>query len=191
MPEYADKILLSIKPGNRKLFAILAPVLAGVVLGGHIVVKPVLKKMRMIEAERSSYSQKDVIYKNIIDWDKKISAVGGEEGKNINKDTLIEQLSSLAGKTGLTIVSISPDEKKIVLSNIEGILVRIEAEGNYHQMAEFISQAESLKLHTRLTSLEINRDQVQDMTQGPTGTPINAKAYKISISLTVYFGTKG
>ncbi len=192
MPAYADSFLLKFSPKNRQLLAIVLPVIAGAVLGGHMLIKPILKKISSAQTEKASYSQKESVYTSILSLDKKMDPYRINDGKLVDKASIIEQLSSFATKSGLTINSISPDEKKASLSDIDSLLIRIEAEGNYHQTAEFIAMAESLKTHIRVTSLEINRDspgdQVALLTPVATTAPKNSKAYKIALALTVFFG---
>ncbi len=193
MPAYVDNVLLKFKSADRKMIAILAPIIVGVLLGGNMFMKPLLKKIKSAEAEKTGYAEKETVYKNIIDWDKKMSPYRAQEGKDIDKTALIEQLNSFAGKSGLTILSISPDEKKVSLSNIESMLIRIDAEGNYHQVSEFISLAESIKTHTRVATLEINREwglSAADTPGAPSSEATKSKTYKISLSLMVYFGMK-
>jgi Tfp pilus assembly protein PilO len=192
MPAYADNILLKFKSADRKMIAILLPVIVGALLGGNMFMKPLFKKIKSVDAEKSGYAEKEAVYKNIVDWDKKLSPYRAQDGKDTDKTALIEQLNSFAGKSGLTILSISPDEKKILLSNVESMLIRIDAEGNYHQASEFISLAESIKTHTRVSSFEINREGglSVDTPGAPAGEANKSKTYKISLSLMVYFGIK-
>lgn len=190
MPAYADDFLLKINAENRRLVAILAPVIIGSILGTNMLITPMFKKIKTMEFEKTGYSEKETVYKNILEWEKKILPYRTEEDKEFDKTALIEQLNSMAGKSGLIILSISPDEKKVSLANIESMLIRIDSEGNYHQLAEFISLAESFKTHTRITSFEINRDSAPDVTTG-ISTSARNKTYKISLALTVYFGMKG
>ncbi len=189
MPAYADAFLLKLNSTQRKQLALFAPVVVAIFLGGNMLMKPIVKKIKEIDTEKASYSEKETIYKNILEWEKKLSPYLATDGKEVDKTALIEQLNSFASKSGLTLLSVSPDEKKIALSNIESMVIRIDAEGNYHQLAAFISLAESLKTHTRVSSVEINREGGVDSGPSVTGA-VKSKAYKISLSLTVYFGAR-
>lgn len=190
MPAYADAFLLKLNSTQRKRLALFAPVVIGIFLGGNMLMKPIVKKIKVLDTEKASYSEKESVYKNILDWESKLTPYRAQEGKEADKTALIEQLNTFAGKSGLTILSISPDEKKVALSNVESMVIRIDSEGNYHQLAEFISLAESLKTHTRVSSVDINRDIVGDTTPSATGS-VKSKAYKISLALTMYFGVRG
>ena len=133
-----DDLLLRVK--NRKLVVMVFPIVAGVLLGGMMVVKPSIKRLSVLKAEKTGMPQKESLYNAIVQKEKKLSEYRQYLSRISDKAKFIEELNTLAAQSGLTVVSMVPDEKKVTAGYLEKIDVRIEAEGNYHKLGEFVSR---------------------------------------------------
>ena len=152
-----DDLLMRVK--HRKEVVMLLPIVAGVFLGGLMVVKPSLTRLSVLKAEKTGLSQKETLYKGLVEEEKKLIAYRRSLSKIDDKAKLIEELNTLAAQSGLTVVSMVPDEKKTVTATyLERVGVRIEAEGNYHQLGDFVSRVENLEQFSKILGLDINTE---------------------------------
>ena len=181
-----DDLLLKIK--NRKLVVMLAPVIVGVFLGGIIVVKPSLARLVAIRAESSLLSKKEAVFGRVIEQEKKLSECRQHLSRILDKAKFIEELNNLANQSGLTVLSMVPDEKRTVVVYLEKIGVRIEAEGNYHQLGEFVSRVENLDQFAQIVLADINTETGTDSTVSPTAKKGNV--YKISLVVGLFYPVK-
>jgi Tfp pilus assembly protein PilO len=155
-----DEVLLKIK--NRKLVMILTPILGGAFIGGAMVVKPALNRIRVLEQEKNSLVSKAGLFTNIIGLDKKMSDYKERLGAAPAKAEWLEELNDYATEAGLNILSLTPVEKQLVGPYLEETSVQIDAEGFYHQLGQFVSRVESMKQVVRVLSLEISGNRGKD-----------------------------
>ena len=151
-----DDLLLKIK--NRKLVVIVAPIVIGIFLGFVMVIQPAMIKIIRFQADKTNLSGKATVYTNIISLEKQLQNQKERLASLGDKAQFIEALNTYAGEAGLNILSMTPDEKKAAGTYLERISVRIDAEGNYHQLADFVSRVENMKQMTRILGLEINSE---------------------------------
>jgi len=186
-----DDLLLKLK--NRRIVVILVPLIGGLFAGGVLVIKPGLSRIAVVKAELGGLSQKEASFGNIANSEKKLSGYKQKLSSAGDKAWLIEELNSIADKTKFSILSITPDEKKLAGGGyLERISVRIEAEGNYHQLGEFVSRVESLEQYVKILAVDIDRTAsagVLDAAGG--GARPKASIYKISLSVGLFSPTPG
>ena len=186
-----DDLLLKVK--NRKLVVILGPILAGLMIGGTMVVKPSLKRLATLKTEKSGLSQKESLYRTITDQGAKLSEYREHLSKISDKAKVIEELNTLAAQSGLSVLSMVPDEKKVTANYLEKIGVKIDAEGNYHQLGEFVSRVESLEQFAKILNVDINtesdRDEggAQEAGAAPRIRASKTNMYKISLVVGLFY----
>lgn len=189
-----DDLLLKVK--NRKLVVMMFPVIAGILLGGVMVVKPSMARLSMLKVQKAGMPQKESLYNAIVQKEKKLSEYRQYLSRISDQAKFIEELNTLAAQSGLTVVSMVPDEKKVTATYLEKIGVRIEAEGNYHQLGEFISRVENLEQFAKILNLDINTETGRDdvvALQDPTAPRIRSpkdSAYKISLVVGLFYPVK-
>ena len=188
-------LLLKVK--NRKQLVLLVPILGGVLLGGLIVVKPLLARIAALDAEKSSLSKKETLWRHVLEQEKKLSGYRQRLSSNLDKAKFIEELNTLAGQSGLTVLSMVPEEKKITAVYLEEIDVRIDTEGSYHQLGEFVSRVENLQQFTKIVMVDVlhagpNTDAAYKLPVGvvPRARPSSNKISRISMVVGVFYPAK-
>ena len=188
-----EPLLLKIK--NRRLAVMLAPVVLGILVGGLLVVKPGLKRLNTLKSEIQGLKQKEQAYNAILESEKN---TGNLKPKFAGDKTwLIEQLNTIAQATGFSILTISPDDSKQIGTHLTQTSVRIDAEGNYHQLGEFVSRAESLEAYVKILGANITNDTMGGGPQGPFGFQSSTRSkyadnvYNISLSVALFTTTPG
>ena len=160
MASLLDSLLLKVK--NRRMVMLLTPVIAGTLIGTLMVVRPGLSKIAAIRNQKKALSTKVSAFNDIVAQEKKLSDFKTRLSLIENKAKAIEELSNLATVSGLNISSIVPDEKRTVGRYAESILVRIDAEGNCHQLGEFVSRIEGLQSFSRIMLYPILRSHTHN-----------------------------
>lgn len=189
-----DDFLLKLK--NRKLVVLLAPVLVGLLLGGLLVVRPFLTRVVAIRTEKSALSQKESVFNTMIEQEKKISNYRQRLSLIQDKAKFIEELNGLAGQSGLTILSMVPEERRLTAAYLEKIDVKIDAEGNFHQLGAFVSRIESLEQFVKIVQADINTESNVDSAENQeSGGAVRARSsrgnvYKISIVVGLFYPAK-
>lgn len=189
-----DDLLLKVK--NRKLVMLLIPIVAGVLIGGNMVVKPYLKRLATVKAEMGNLSQKESLYRTIAEQEKKISDYRQHLSRISDKAKVIEELNTLAAQSGLTVLSMIPDEKSVAAVYLEKIGVKIEAEGNYHQLGDFVSRVENLEQFAKILYVEIDTESSRTDNNAERGgaTPrirsSGINAYKILLVVGLFYPVK-
>lgn len=186
-----EPILLKMK--HRRPVVILAPIVFGLLVGGVMVVKPSMGRFLSIKSEIQGLKQKEPSYNIILESEKKIEIL--KTRFTGDRTWLIERLNAIAGETGFSIVMILPEEPKKLGEYLERASVRIDAEGSYHQLGEFVSQVESLERYVKILSVDINADTASKKLQGmPAASPSRAKQagnlYDISMSIALFSAQK-
>ncbi len=188
-----DDLLLKVK--NRKLVVTVVPVLAGALIGMTMVVKPSLKKLSGIKTETSGLSQKQTIYGDIVEKDKRLTDYRDKLSKIPDRTKFIEELNTLAAQSGLSVQSVAPDEKKAVATYLEKVAVKIDAEGNYHQLGEFVSRVESLEPFVKIMSVSIDTEGGDEAEgSGAVAAPrirtSSGNTYRVSLDVGLFFPGK-
>ena len=175
------------KTKHRRLIIMVAPILGGFLLGGNFVVKPGLVKINKVKTDMSGLSQKESAFTHIAAYEQKIDIYKQKLSKEGDKSWLIEQLNAIADKAKFSILSINPDEKKSSsVDYFDRISVKIEAEGNFHQLGEFVSRVESLEQFIKILSIEIDKPiQSSELGEGLEERPSNKPGDIYNINLTV------
>ena len=192
-----EPLLLKIK--NRRPVVIAAPIVAGIFLGGLLVVKPGLSHLNAVKDEVAGLQEKMSAYQFILDSEKKTTVY--KTHFSGDKTWLIEQLNSIAEKTGFSILSILPEDAKKVGDYLDRVSVHIDAESDYHQLGEFVSRVESLDPYVKVLGLDINAEggraastsmagSPQSGAVGRSGRPIT-DIYKISMSVGLFTPAAG
>ena len=182
----------------------LAPVIAGVFIGGIWVIKPAFQKIGAVHAKKQSVSKNEAVFKNVMAWEKKLAVYKDRLSQVGEKTQMIERLSTLASESGLLVLSVAPEEKKPLGTYFECAPVRIEAEGNYHQLGDFVSRVENLPEFVKILSVEIKPESTSEgifpsSSAGGlknSGTGDSARnggqhSYKISIEVGFFYAQKG
>ncbi len=190
-----DDLLLKVK--NRKLVMLLAPVLAGLLFGGMMVVKPSLSRISAIQTQRSDLAKKESVFNDILQQEKKLIGYRQRLSKIVDRAKFIDNLNALAGKSGLTVLSMVPEEKTVMATYLERVVVRIEMEGNYHQLGEFVSSVENLEQFAKIILVDIDTEfaLLDDSRVLNTGLPLRPRSsqsntYKISIAVGLFYPVK-
>ncbi len=150
-----DSLLLQIK--NRRPVVIIAPLVFGFFTGGVLVVKPALNNLRSIRSDIASLTEKVSSYTYVLEGESKL--LNYKKLFSGDRTWLIEQINSIAEKSGLSILSILPEEPGKATDLLERSSVRIEAEATYHQLGAFVSQLESLDSYVKLQIVEISTER--------------------------------
>ena len=179
-----EPLLLKLK--NRRLVVLGVPAVVGLLLGSMLVVKPAFNRLVSIKSEIQGLKQKEQSYNIILDSEKRVGELKGRFSGD--KSWLIEQLNTIAEKTGFSIINILPEDTKNVGDYLEQTSVRIDAEGDFHQLGEFVSRVESLEPYIKMLSISINTETLPSLQQGPLGSaPIrgrrNFNVYTINLSV--------
>ncbi len=194
-----ESLLLKVR--NKRRVVIIVPIAVGLFLGFLFIIKPGLGRLNNAKSEVSGLQIKVSSYQFILDGEKKI----GEYKKLFSGDKtwLIEQLNSTAEKTGVSILSILPEETKRVGDILERASVRIDAECTYHQLGEFISRAESLPAYVKVLGIDINAEKNIAMAVSAPGWQQQGTApavkerqksmdtYQISMSIAIFNSAAG
>lgn len=183
-----DELLLKIK--NRRVVVLVFPVITGLIIGFVLVISPAMKKIAVVHNEKKALSEKAVVLNNIVLSESKLNGYKNRLGPITEKSQLIDRLNSLAGQAGLSVSSIMPEEKRVT-GAVECMPIRIDAEGNYHQLGEFVSRVENLPQTAKIMNVDINAGSFDDTDFGsltPGAVPMRgraggSRAYKMSVSV--------
>ena len=184
-----DELLLKVK--NRNLVVILVPAILGLFIGTAVVARPAFKKIQAVDKEKKDLSQKAGVLNNIQSWEKKLEIYKNKLAPG-EKPQFIDKMNTLASQSGLSVTSISPDEKKPAGDGFEYVPIRIDAEGNYHQLGEFVSRVENLSQTAKIMSVEISAggsfDDADFGSLTPGAAPFrsgraSSRAYKMSATV--------
>jgi Tfp pilus assembly protein PilO len=185
-----------LKIKNRKQVVMIAPVVAGLFLGMLLVVQPSMTRLAYLKAEKGGLSQKENTFNNIVMLEKKLSDYRQRLSRILDKAKFVEELNAIAGQSQLTVLSVVPEEEKTTAVYLKEIDVRIDAEGNYHQVGDFVSRVESLKQFAKITSVEINADagaftvDTLGTAAAPRGRSPRINAYKIALVVGLFYPAK-
>ena len=189
-----DDLLLKVK--NRRLVMIVVPIAAGLFLGGVTVIKPSLARLSSFRSQKNELSSKLSAFNDILGWEKKLSTYKNRLTPIEDKAKTIEDLGTAAAATGLSVSSITPEEKKAVGSYLERVSVRIDAEGNYHQLAEFVSLVENMDSFVKIMNVNISAgggtDSDSDMGAASSARlkKGGANSCKISVNVGLFYAPK-
>ena len=198
-----NDLLLKIK--NRRLVMMLVPVITGTFVGGVLVVKPAFQKICAVHAKKQSIVKNEAVFKNVVAWEKKMAVYKGRLSQVGEKTQMIERLNTLASESGLLVLSVAPEEKRALGTYFECAPVKIEAEGNYHQLGDFVSRVENLPEFVKILNVDIRRESSSEetMSNSPaTGLKASAAAdgirarnggqrlYKISVGVGFFYAQK-
>ena len=151
-----DELIFKLR--YRRLIVALAPVVVGALIGVVMVVAPVFTRILSIQKTKESLAKNGLVYGHIVELEKRLSVYKERLSAADNKTKTIEELSQYATQAGLNVFSITPEEKKATGQFLESISVRMEAEGNYHQLGEFVSRVENMSQFVKIfiCCLELN-----------------------------------
>ncbi len=186
-----ESLLLKVK--NRRLVVVLIPIVLGVIAGGVLVVKPSLGKLGFAKSELSGLKEKEGHYGAILQGEKRLEEL---KPRFIGDKTwLIEQLNTIAQRTRFSILTILPEDPRRVAEYLNQTSVRIDAEGGYHELGEFVSQVENLTGYVKVLSLDINAESPSQQVQAAPGVartrPQTTDVYNISLSVGVFTPLQG
>ncbi len=151
-----DELLAKVKPKNRKIVVILVPLLCGLLASWNLVVHPGLSKITAAHKELRSLGAKEITFGSIADSEKRLTDFQKKLPKAGDKMWLVDQLNSIANATNFLILSVTPDEQKMVVGGfLERTSIHIEAQGNYHELGEFVSQVESLEQLVKISRVDV------------------------------------
>ena len=184
-----DDLLLKVK--NRQLVMILLPIVGGALIGTLFIVKPALKKISVAKHEKMNLSQKTATFNNIVALENKIMLYKNKIAVDGSKGSVSERLNLLASDSGLVVLSTSSDEKKAVGTSFEVAQVRIESEGNYHQLGDFVSRVENLPECVKILSVDIKADLSNNTADTVAGKGLRQKpVYQINVGAGFFYGKK-
>ncbi len=178
---------------------IISLLVFGLFAGGLLVVKPGLTKISRIKSDISSLKEKVSAYLFVLEGESKLSNY--KKLFSGDKNWLVEQVNSMAQKSGVSIFSILPEEPVKVGELLERSSIRIDAESNYHQLGSFVSSLESLDPYIKILSVSIDAGSRGGEVQGTAGswqgagpTASNTKKgniYGISLSIGLFTPAAG
>ena len=149
-----EPILLKIK--NRRLVVLVTPAVVGLLIGYLLILKPGTNRLKALQAEMAGLQEKVPAYQFIVDGEKKTKTF--KTRFSGDQTWLVDQINSIAESTGISILSISPDDKKKMGEYLEAITVRIEEECTYHQLGAFMSRLESLDACVRILAVSVDTE---------------------------------
>ena len=155
-----DEFLLKLK--NRRLVVLLTPLVVGSFLGIAMIIKPSLAKIFAFQSEIKALSKKTNAYDNILSKEKKLAEYRDRVSSAGKKTKVIDALNAAAGEAGLNIFSVVPEEGRPVTEYLRQDSVRMDAEGSYHQLGEFVSRVENMSDLVKIVSVDIFEDAPQE-----------------------------
>ena len=191
---------LMLRIRHRRLVAILTPVGVGVYLAWVFILQPLAAKFSLARFEKNALTQKASSLNEVIASQNKLASFRGHLVPIEERSKLIEDLNKLANDSGLIISSMMPEEKITMGVYLERVMVRIEAEGNYHQVANFVSRIENMPQFGKVLGLDINLESSENISlaQRKVGLSDNGsiksgllKSYKFSIDVGFFSIQKG
>ena len=192
-----EGVLLKVK--HRKLAVVLIPIAAGIFLTVILVVRPTAQKISRATFDQGELTRKADVMNNILIAEKQLAGYHKQLRSIEERSKLIESINVLAGKSQLTIASVTPEEKAPLGFYLEKITLRIDAEGNYHQLAGFISKIESLESAAKILSVDIDLESPENYALSSRSIGLNdngsiksgqLKSYKMSISIGFFASQK-
>ena len=136
----------------------LTPLIAGTFLGTLLIVRPSLTKLFSLQRDIEAISKKTDAYTDILSKEKKLGEYKNRLSSGNDKTKIIDTLSSAAGDAGLSISSVMPEEGRLITEYLHQDSVRMDAEGNYHQLGEFVSRVENMTDFVKIVSVDIFED---------------------------------
>ena len=191
---------LMLRIRHRRFVAILTPVSVGVYLAWVFILQPLTAKFSLARFEKNALTQKASSLNEVIASQNKLASFRGHLVPIEERSKLIEDLNKLANDSGLIISSMMPEEKITMGIYLERVMVRIEAEGDYHQVADFVSRIENMPQFGKVLGLDINLESSENISlaQRKVGLSDNGsiksgflKSYKFSIDVGFFSIQKG
>ena len=181
------------------MFAIMVPLGVGFLIGYLFIIKPSLSRLETAKTELSNLQQKITTYQFVLESEGKIAEF--KTRFKGDKTWLIEQLNSMAEKSGLNISTILPEDPKKVGEMLELTSVHIDAEAGYHQLGEFMGLVESLDAYVKILDVNIepelgNTPPARSGASVASGVPAGRKnassgTYQITLRVGVFTPAQG
>ena len=182
-----EQLIGKMSPKNRQILMLGGPILAGSFLGWNLVVKPHMAAIRYAQTEVQNLSSKESSFSNIGVLEKKLTDFKKRFSTSSDSTWLVDQLNSIANESSFTILSVKPEDDLAMLGGyLTRILVRIEADANFHQLGKFVSRVENLEQFVKIVVLEIDTGDVSD-----TGSSRKPTTYKILLNVGMFHPSPG
>lgn len=167
------------KVKNRKLALAVALALAGVWIGNAMIASPIVRQIKMLENDEGEVAKKEPMLRSIVDLENSLEKHKHALAQTKESAQIIEELSSLAFRSGFAVQSIVPEPPSKTGAGFERLSVRMDAEGTYHELGEFVSQIESLKYLAKIAKVDMSVQKAG----GRSGV-------KISLSVNLFYPSK-
>lgn len=155
-----DEFLLKIK--NRRAVVQWAPLVVGSFLGILLIIKPSMTRLFSLQRDIEAISKKTGAYTDILSKEKKLAEYNSRLSPAGDKTKLMDTLNGAASSAGLNISSVTPEENRPVTEYLRQDSVRMDGEGGYHQLGEFISRVENMPDFVKILSVDIFEDASQE-----------------------------
>lgn len=181
-----EEVLTQIK--NKKPMLAVTLALAGVIVANLFIVQPMIKGIKGVVAEKEAILKKDPAIRATMALEGQF-----EKYKNVFPQTsestqIIGELNSLAADSGFVVQSIIPEPVTKVGANFEKLSVRVDAEGSYHKLGEFVSRIENLKYLVKLARVELGNSKYSP--EGSMPMSRGEGLYKISLTVNLLYPSK-
>ena len=163
---------------RHKIIVMTAAIfLLGALAGKHFFIDPDFRTLKKLAGQLSAENQKEEALKRILDLDKKIKSYDRYFSKTDDVSWLIDNMNRLAIESGVSLVSITPQQAETD-ENLNKLILRMEARCGYHELGKFFSGIESGARLIKISNVSV---QSQAAPQGIE------KKLTVAMSLTAYY----
>ena len=164
--------------------------LIGLLIGSRMIAAPLIQQIRLVEKDKEETRKKEPTLRSIVELKNRFEKNKEAFAQPKESTQIIEELNSLAVRSGFAIQSIVPEQPAKIGAGFEKLSVHIDAAGTYHELGEFVSQIESLKYLVKIAKVEMStsRDAMGSPVQSRLANRQNT--VRIGVSVNLFYPSK-
>ena len=164
--------------------------LIGLFIGNRIIAAPLIQQINRIEKDKWETLKKEPALRSIVELESRFEKHKETFAQTKESAQIIEELNSLAVRSGFTIQSIVPEAPVKIGAGFEKLSVHIDAEGTYHEFGEFVSQIESLKYLAKIAKVEMGTSKSGMDASAQSRLANGQNTAKIGMAVNLFYPSK-
>lgn len=141
-------------------------VIAAAVFGWNGLLKPKAELIGKLAVSRANEIERNKYFNSIAEDERKLLAYKKYLSKTQDSSWLIDFVNRVAGETGLSLGSVSPEGAGADLEAYPKISLRIETHCGFHELGEFISRIESAPTLIRINYISMRPSDILNPSKG-------------------------
>ena len=168
-----------LKDTGHKIVVMTAAIfLLGALAGKHFLIDPDFRTLKDLAGQVTAESHKEEALSRIVDLEKKVKDYDKYFAKADDSSWLIENVNRLAKESGVSLVSMTPQQAETGES-FGKLVLRVEARCGYHELGKFASKIESGAYFIKISEVS-----AQSQAGGPQGSD---KKLAVTMALAAYY----